>query len=220
MDPSLWDTSVKLQQVESDDMGKWTESALTNPWVSCRDSRPASKVLVTDASDWGWGAIFFDVESGTISTCSIPWSEEERVCLATEHSVYSEPEAVYRALCRFVRPSEAHSIAVLSDSTTAVYALSRGYSPSFMVNAIANRCRRGFPNVRLDFHHVAGHLNAGDSLSRGLTPPSYQETVAAVRRMMGTVKGLNVVGGEPSQMAVMGHHWFPSKSAQRAREGT
>ncbi len=90
-----------------------------------------------------------------------------------------------------MRPDEHRAVAVLTDSTTARFALSRGYSPSFLVNAIAHRCQSAFKNVRLDFYHVPGTMNAVDPFSRGMSPPPYGDTVAALRRMMGMVPALN-----------------------------
>ncbi len=191
--PELWDCPLTLSGGEARDLERWTAQASMNPWTPCFDGNPASKVLITDASEWGWGAIFYDVAAGSMKIVSQRWSEGDRLALDVQHSVYAEPEAVFRALCRFVCPLTRQAVAVLSDSTTAVYALGRGYSPSFMVNTIANRCRKGFPNTRLDFYHVAGSLNAVDAYSRGMAPPSYATTFSAVKRMMGTVPNLNIV---------------------------
>ena len=84
------------------------------------------------------------------------------------------------------------NVAVITNSTTARYALPRGYSPSFVVNAIAARCRRDFPSIRLDTYHIAGSSNAVDPLSRN-QPPPYEDCVSGLRRMMGQVQGLNAV---------------------------
>ncbi len=168
----LWNSKVSLIPGEVRDLARWTEIAVANPWLGCLDERPATLILATDASEWGWGALYLDTEVGTVLTHSQPWTEQEREAMQLQHSVYAEPEAVFRALCRFVRPDEHRAVvAVLTDSTTARFALSRGYSPSFLVNAIAHRCQNAFKNVRLDFYHVPGTLNAVDPFSRGMSPP-------------------------------------------------
>ena len=56
---------------------------------------------------------------------------------------------------------------MLTDSTTARYALDRGYSASFAVNAIATRVRRTFTGLKLLFAHLPGAVNPADGLSRG-----------------------------------------------------
>ena len=168
---------------EAEDLEAWTAEALSNSWVPCLDESPSERFIATDASEWGWGAIFLDVASGLVDFCSVPWSQRDRNSFDVSHSAHAEPEAVFRALCRFVRPGDSRPVSVLTDSTTAKHSLPKGYSPSFVVNAIASRCQSAFPSLRLDTHHVPGALNGVDPLSRGLPLPADPEST--VRRMMG-----------------------------------
>jgi hypothetical protein len=169
--PELWDARVALALAETKALERWTEECTSNKFVPCLSGTPPAHFLVTDASDWGWGALYFDQETGAAHSCSVAWTETERATLHTEHSTRAEPEAVYRAICRFVRPSDRRTLAVITDSSTARYALQKGYSPSFEVNAVAGRLYAAFPFTQFAFHHVAGKANEADPLSRADTRP-------------------------------------------------
>ncbi len=181
-DPSLWRERVAMEMAEAADLDAWTREAITNAWVPCHDGRPPALILVTDASDWGWGALCLDTDSGLVDSCSVPWTRADRERLDVSKSSYAEPEAVYRALCRFVRPAENRPVAVYTDSTTAQWSLPKGYSPSFVVNAIAAKCRDAFPAVQLITHHVKGSENVVDPLSRGNTLP--ESAAIAMQRVV------------------------------------
>ena len=108
-DPSAWNTRVDMSSGEMAAMQSWTSAALANAWVPCDHTGPATKLIATDASEWGWGAIFCDLLRGSVLTCSEAWSTLDRQKFSVSDSVYepeAEPEAVYRALCRFIRPTE------------------------------------------------------------------------------------------------------------------
>jgi hypothetical protein len=180
-----WSDDVRVQGTELADLAKWTAEVLKNDWVPCHDSRPASRFIATDASEWGWGAIFLDMQLGTVAQCSVPWSPADRARIDVRHSAHAEPEAVFRALCRFISPADHRPVAILTDSTTAKYSLPKAYSASFTVNAIAARCKEKFPMIRLETYHVPGEQNEVDPLSRGGRLEIAPE--AAMRRMMGAI---------------------------------
>jgi hypothetical protein len=198
-DPTLWDAQVHIVPSEEQALRRWTEAAVANEYVPCRAPLPAERVLITDASDWGWGAIHFDSAKGTTHMHSEPWSSEDRSWLNTGASAHCEPEAVFRALCRFVQPTDGRPLLVLTDSTTAKYALSRGYSPSFAVNRIATRVHQVFGRVPMRFEHVAGETNVADGLSRG------QATLEAVEAQMKLAR-LVALEREPLLRQEMGYN--------------
>ena len=182
-DEALWDAKVWLCPTELTDLERWTQVALENVPTECRsvDEHPG-KVIVTDASDWGWGALFWDVRSGRTAAVQAQWSAMDKQQFDTSKSVYAEPEAVYRALCRFVVPSSSESVLVLTDNTAARWALAKGVSPSFFINKVACRVRNTFPNLRLRLSHVPGQHNPADQISRGGYAPSTQEIGELVSR--------------------------------------
>jgi hypothetical protein len=165
-DDSLWSQPVTMSQGELESLTRWTNHAGANAWTKCTTTAPVHRYLITDASGWGWGAMLVDTKTGALKSHGQAWSDDDKKEIDTEASTSAEPEAVLRALQRFFSRSDTGSVAVLTDSTTARYALGKGYSPSFAVNAIAARVRAQFPNLRLEMHHIAGVANPVDALSR------------------------------------------------------
>jgi hypothetical protein len=131
-------------------------------------------VIITDASNYGWGAIAMDDE-GRESSSGQEWTTADHATNFTTHSARAEPEAVFRAACRWVRRRLHRLVHVISDSSTAVGALGKGHSASFHVNGVCARLNETFPGVRFVFSHVAGEKNPADAISRGATEPTAQE---------------------------------------------
>jgi hypothetical protein len=165
-DDSLWSEPVIMSQGELESLTQWTDHARANAWTKCTTSTPIHRYLITDASGWGWGAMLVDTKTGTLKSHGQAWTADDKGIIDTEASTSAEPEAVLRALQRFFHRTDTGTVSVLTDSTTARYALGKGYSASFAVNAIAARVRAQFPNLRLQLHHIAGVMNPVDALSR------------------------------------------------------
>lgn len=165
--PELWDLPVPaMAEGESRALQAWTRVATANAFVPCETEAPAGLTLLTDACETGWGALCVDSDTGMAMSHSAMWTPQERITLQTVHSTYAEPEAVYRAVCRFVRPAETRQVLVLTDSAAAKGALAKGHSPSFVVNAIAARLNSAFGEVQFRYAHVPGKQNGADGLSR------------------------------------------------------
>jgi hypothetical protein len=165
-DDSLWTKPVEMAPGELESLTRWTDHASANAWTACLTTTATHRYLITDASGWGWGAMLVDTKTGAMKSHGQAWTAEDKQTVDTEASTSAEPEAVLRALERFFHPASSGTVAVLTDSTTARYALAKGYSPSFAVNAIAARVRARFPNLSLQMHHIAGVTNPVDGLSR------------------------------------------------------
>jgi hypothetical protein len=165
-DDSLWSKQVHMSPGELESLTRWTDHASANAWTKCLSLSPVHRFLITDASGWGWGAMLVDTKVGSLKSHGQAWTLNDKETVDTEASTSAEPEAILRALKHFFHPAESGTVAVLTDSTTARYALGKGYSPSFAVNAIAARVRASFPNLRLEMHHIAGVSNPVDGLSR------------------------------------------------------
>jgi hypothetical protein len=157
---------VALLQAEESALHRWTDAGTRNEFVRCDSKEDPPRVLITDASEWGWGALYLDANTGAALSHSAPWSPEDRISFDVRRSAYAEPEAVFRAVCRFVRPGDKRPIAIVSDSTTARFALEKGHSQSFVINAIINRLYTLFPHTDFRFHYVPGEHNGADALSR------------------------------------------------------
>jgi hypothetical protein len=195
-DPDLWTVPVDLGASELEALQKWTAHTLANTWSKCESAEPVTRYLITDASAWGWGALFYDVETGETASHAENWSDQDRLTVNTGASTSAEPEAVLRALKHFCKRNEAGKVAVLTDSSTAKYALGKGYSKSFTVNAIAARLKATFPHLKLELHHIAGQFNPADGMSRnGALPSTGEARDAAIECINRVVVGRAVDGG-------------------------
>jgi hypothetical protein len=196
-DENLWDQPVHISGSEEEALVKWTNHALTNAWTTCNCADPVTRFIITDASGWGWGALFFDATTGEAASEAQQWTTADRELIDTQASTSAEPEAVLRALKHFCKRTDGGRVAVLTDSSTAKYALTKGYSPSFAVNAIAARVRATFPNLTLVLHHIAGVENPADGCSRsGALPTADEARAAALVCIDRVVVGRAASGGD------------------------
>ena len=193
--PQRWKQVVTIPPGALDDMLRWASEVLANVPVQIKPNDAPTLIICVDASAWGWGAICFNVAEGSFHSASVAWTAEERISIGTDDSVYAEPEAAYRALCRFVNPVKAQVegtvISVLTDSVCTVAAINTGYSPSFAVNRIANRIHQAFGHLAILATHIPGVNNPSDGLSRG--------QVAEVQAATGLLDSLRQLAGCATQ---------------------
>ena len=157
--PYLWMANApEVPEYVRLQLEEWVGSVLINPWRPMTKPAPPQKWLITDASAWGWGAICWD--GRTVITHQEPW---ESTYLRTEKSAHTEPEALIRALRRFVRPGEPATL--YTDHEALKYAVPKGYSPSFIVNGILFKVRAEF-GKEVKIVYVPGKWNPADYLSR------------------------------------------------------
>jgi hypothetical protein len=72
----------------------------------------------------------------------------------TKASTRAEPEAIYRAACRFVRPGTHERVIIASDSSAAVGALNKGQSGAYYLNEVCGRLHATFPTVVYVLTHI------------------------------------------------------------------
>ena len=137
----------------AESLAKWTADVLATAPREVKERPQPTATLITDASDWGFGAIFVD-QLGRLQAAGVPWSKKDREQGMTKKSVYAEPEGICRGLQQFVKPSFEGRIVVLKDNSAAVYALAKGHSPAFFVTAVCDRIRREFPKLELIMKHI------------------------------------------------------------------
>ena len=169
----------------------WIDDVLANKEVKVpkRVTAPfADFVLVVDASRWGWGALLLDQRTGAIRTWNEPWKAG---WIGARVSAWSEPEGAKQAILHFFPSGTAQSIAVLSDSSTAVGAYSKGRSMKYSVNRAIMEFEAVFQDWNVRWYHVPGELNLADALSRGIAledaSKGLKDTAQQVRRL---VRGL------------------------------
>ena len=144
----------------------------------------ARYVLVTDAAKSGWGALLLDTLTGMLYTRHGVWN---RAWKGREFSSWSEPEAVARALVFFFPHGTEESIAILSDSSTAVGAFAKGRSMKYEVNCALQRVQKHFPFFNASLYHIPGKENTfTDAMSRqkSLDPDFLQKATAHVHRLV------------------------------------
>ena len=166
----------------------WTNDVLVNLPVNVprRVAAPfADFVLVVDASRWGWGALLLDQRTGVIRTWNAPWKSG---WIGARVSAWSEPEGAKQAILHFFPSGTTQSIAVLSDSSTAVGAYTKGRSMKYSVNRAIMEFEAAFKDWNVRWYHVPGELNLADTLSRGGaledTSMGLRDTAQKVRRLV------------------------------------
>ena len=74
-------------------------------------------------------------------------------------------------------------MAILTDSSTAVGAFSKGRSKAFAVNRALLAVQEIFPEFNASWWHIPGVSNPTDGISRGLEMGDVKETTAQIRRL-------------------------------------
>jgi len=182
--PELWDAPVCVPPAALAEIAEWVATALANkPTTIPRDQRPEMTIL-TDASEWGWAAAAVSGEDTKF--VQYPWG-----CSLDNaaRSTTTEPEAIWRALCRFVSPARAMAVRVATDHAPFVQAIAKGFSASAGYNGILQRIRSRFPLLSLTAVHIPGSDNAVDQLSRG-APADTSTLDHAQRGVMGLIGNL------------------------------
>ena len=199
-DPGRLESAWKCSPSRLDQIVKWIDDVLANKpvLVARKVTAPnAVYVIIVDASRWGWGALLLDQRTGAIRTWNEPWKEG---WIGARVSAWSEPEGAKCAILHFFPNGTRESIAVLSDSSTAVGAFSKGRSMKYSVNRAVAEFEAAFQFWNVRWYHVSGTLNLADPLSRGLalvdTSLGMRATAQQVHRL---VWGLPLEEGPISQ---------------------
>jgi hypothetical protein len=150
----------------------WIESMVSNqPQPLCRPILNGKKMsIVTDASEFGWAACSMKGVHGQVESIAEQWRDDDYVSTNLEQSVNSEPEGIWRAVCRFVT-ADVTEVMILTDHLPMVFAGKKGYASCFTYNRLLERLRKSFPRVTFHFAHVPGSLNPVDKMSRGDSSP-------------------------------------------------
>ena len=89
----------------------------------------------------------------------------------------------------FFPEGTTHSIGVLSDSSTAVGAYTKGHSMKFAVNRAIVDFETAFQSWNVRWYHIAGTLNCSDGESRG-TKIKAEDLEATAKQVRCLVLGL------------------------------
>ena len=182
-DPGLLETLYKCAPSRGRHIEAWVADVIKNvmhkiPLVP--HPSEADFILVTDASGWGWGACLLDTATGALHTWNEPWESSWK---GRRVSSWSEPEGIARALRHFFPQGSTQSVAILSDSSTAVGAFAKGRSKAFAVNRALLKVQEVFPDFNASWNHIAGVVNPMDGRSRGEELGDVATTTAQVHRL-------------------------------------
>ena len=169
-DPQMWNSQSipQMPTTVANEFAEWTDLTLQNTplRVPTPQERATQSTLtiITDASAWGCAAIAIDSENGTCQTLRQQWHPEEAGMM--EASSVAEPEAIWRAACRFTRQTDKR-VTVLTDHTGVIAPSQRGYAKSWFYNLLLLRLRATYPHTCFEMKHVAGTVNTAHAASRG-----------------------------------------------------
>lgn len=165
-DPAILATQYKGPPKRLQLLREWIAETEKNTYVTAfrkTEIQNAERVLVTDASGWGWGALLWDATTGRVSDVACKWEKEWR---AKGTSTWSETEAISRALRHFFPTGEPGELIVLSDNTAAVGAFQKGRSGIYALNKAIALAQGAVAGSRPAFYHIEGATNPADPLSR------------------------------------------------------
>ena len=153
-----------ISQTAIKELRLWLNSALENTPVPMRPKvfGEPSLNLVVDASGVGYCAIATTTFTDS-QIMSGSWPSEKRKKAMS--SVWAEPEAIYLACLRFVRPTDSF-VRVFTDHSPVVYAHRAGYAKGFNPNLLIERLSKTFPSTLFEIVHVKGECNPADRYSR------------------------------------------------------
>jgi hypothetical protein len=175
----IWPTVIPLFQA-------WIEAIDESaPRTTAKEVPEQTAILYTDASLWGWGAVFFSPD-GRVTSTGAPWEAN----LAKRANIAElEAIAVFRGLAALATPGEPTEVRI--DNTTVRSALEKTRSRSFLVNAVITRSEdllKRFWIAKLVF--VKSEDNLADGRSRG-------EAYEATRRQRQADSGLEAGEAKP-----------------------
>lgn len=158
------ETAVLLTQTARRELEMWLRVATANEEVEMfpRCEGAPSLTLVVDASAAGYGCI----ATTDFTECQVyggQWRPDQLKDALS--SVWAEPQGIYLACLRFVRPTDKF-VRVFTDHSPVVDAARAGYARGFSPNLLLQRLGRMFPNTSFELVHVKGINNPADRISR------------------------------------------------------
>jgi hypothetical protein len=192
----LWDTPATVWSSAWPALERWTMLVLRNAPRVVPQAAPPEWLVATDASRWGWGYVAVQNVTGAVRAHGAPWSAKFRQLYGDRLGVstFTEPQAVYNALCHLLDPAVPVRVRVLTDNTVTQASYARGYNAhSFHINECLRLLQKTFgEGFIFEFAYLPGECNLADSRSRGVIAESKEERdrlqlmSAELRRIAGT----------------------------------
>lgn len=132
------------------------------------DSDEYDLIVTSDASEFGWGAVAYEPDTGRIHVEAAAWTGAD-LRADVHSSVVAEPMAVEKALKRFVSPRAGLRVMVLTDHTGLLPAMAAGYGKTPEYNALGSLVEWwGTLGCVVHGAWTPGCTNPVDGLSRGM----------------------------------------------------
>ena len=162
-----WNVPANVWPCALAELQEWTATAIANvPTKPDRRSyRDPDTIVLTDACATGWCFIAWDIASSAVEIYEGEWTEEERK-QGTEKSTIAEPLTLIKAADTVLPTRRGKRTVFVTDHDTAVAALAKGHSPSFIINEMVRCFVVRHSDCDTDLRHIPGELNAADRGSR------------------------------------------------------
>ena len=214
-DPSLWDSPAILRPEFFGDFSTVVAIVCLNadtPIARALSFTDTTHTIITDASAWGWGAFCIRHSDWTVVDAQAPWGGS---LAGNEQSTTAEPEAIWRAACRFLSPNEHAVVMIVTDHSPWVDVVRRGYSASALNNGVLRRLKERFPRAVFEARHVAGINNPADTISRVWGPASPPAADRALHLAMHSEPG-GIMGERDKAGATLTHITKPQSGSHVA----
>jgi len=161
---------AKLWPCMRQDLERWIETALGNPWTNHLERRNGVElVLVTDASTLGWGAVLYDERTGTAAATGGKWIQKRSSSEINELEAWSVRNAAEAFEEQLNDPSLRHLL-VLVDNTATLHAYRKGSAQAHLLNRAVREGQKYLPdNVKVSIAYIDSKTNQSfaDPISRG-----------------------------------------------------
>jgi hypothetical protein len=213
----LWEQRTLIPPSVWPSLDAWTALVLRNKPRDVPRSAAPEWLLITDASEFGWGYYAINNVTGAVRSHGAQWSYKFRELYGARlrESTFTEPQGIHNACCHLLDPTNPTRVRILTDSTVAQASFSRGYNThSYHINECVRRLKATFgDDFVFDYVHIPGVCNLADEASRGVIARD-EETrdhmSSQLRRLAGSAQcpralGLASLAGPAKSVDVSAH---------------
>jgi hypothetical protein len=161
---------AKLWPCMKDDLQRWIDTALENPWTNHVERRDGIElVMVTDASVDGWGSVLYDERTGKVVATGGKWKQRHNSSEINELEAWAVRNAA-EAFEDQLKDSSLKHLLVLVDNTATLHAYRKGSAQAHLLNKAVREGQRLLPDqVQVSIAYIDSKTNESfaDPISRG-----------------------------------------------------